>query len=144
MTHHQHCINIAALTYQTCADFGEHLTLRTFVSITFMVSTASSPPGLFQVEPSISAAGVLHFWLARAQAGRATVVLSARDDGGSDFDGSDTSAQEVMTIQVLPVYALKRQNSIVPLHQNSTVPLQDLKGLKHSPSTTSMLHSPLK
>lgn len=73
------------------------------VSITFMVSTASSPPGLFQVEPSISAAGLLHFRLAHGQAGRATVVLSARDDGGSDFDGSDTSPEEVLTIQILPV-----------------------------------------
>ena len=102
-------MNSAALTYETCANFGQHLPLRTFFSITFMVSTASSPAGLFQVEPSISAAGLLHFRLARAQAGRATVVLSARDDGGSDFNGSDTSALEVMTIQVLPVHALKRQ-----------------------------------
>ena len=80
--------------------------------ISFIVSTASSPPGLFEIEPSISAAGLLEFRLARAQAGRATVMMRARDDGGTDFNGSDTSTQHVMTLQVLPLPSL---TSVAPM-----------------------------
>jgi len=69
--------------------------------LTFLVS--SDNPGLFSVQPSMSAAGTLTYEAAPHLFGVATVTVRLQDDGGTANGGIDTSAPQTFTIMVLPV-----------------------------------------
>ncbi len=67
-------------------------------SVTFFASNSNN--GLFSVQPSVSAAGVLSFTVAANASGSATVSVSVQDDGGTANGGDDTSATQTFTITV--------------------------------------------
>ncbi|MCY3021713.1 MAG: alkaline phosphatase [Planctomycetota bacterium] len=67
-------------------------------TVKFLVSNDS--PALFSEQPTINARGSLTFTPAPGASGSATVTIIAKDDGGTTFGGSDTSAPETFTITV--------------------------------------------
>ena len=68
-------------------------------TLSFMVVTDN--PGLFTVQPAISAAGVLTYTVDPAASGLATVTVRAQDDGGTADGGVDTSATQTFNLTVL-------------------------------------------
>ncbi|MFS3127040.1 Ig-like domain-containing protein [Nocardioides sp. Bht2] len=68
-------------------------------AVAFTVS--SSNPQLFQVQPSITSNGVLHFTPAPGQTGTATVTVRISDNGGTTNGGVDTSAAQTFTIETV-------------------------------------------
>ncbi|HEY0144233.1 MAG TPA: Ig-like domain-containing protein [Thermoanaerobaculia bacterium] len=70
-------------------------------NLTFLVSNDNN--GLFSVQPSISAAGVLSFTPAANANGSALVTVILQDDGGTANGGSDSSASVTFTITIVAV-----------------------------------------
>jgi PKD repeat protein len=68
-------------------------------NLTFHISINNS--SLFNEQPKISETGCLTFRPQRDQNGNALVTVSLKDDGGTAFDGEDTSESKVFTISVL-------------------------------------------
>ena len=60
-------------------------------------------PGLFAVQPAISALGTLTYTPAATINGSASVTVQLHDNGGTANGGSDTSATQSFTITVTPV-----------------------------------------
>ncbi len=69
--------------------------------LNFIVSNNNN--SLFSVQPSISANGTLTFTPASNANGSATVTVQIHDNGGTDNDGTDTSAEQTFTITVTEV-----------------------------------------
>jgi VCBS repeat-containing protein len=67
-------------------------------SVTF--TATNNNPGLFSVQPTVSANGSLSYTPAPQAAGIATVSVSLQDNGGTAFGGSDTSAVQTFTISI--------------------------------------------
>ena len=67
-------------------------------TVNFLVSNDNN--GLFLVQPTISASGVLSYTPALNQNGSATVTVQLMDTAGTDDGGSDTSAVQTFTITV--------------------------------------------
>jgi hypothetical protein len=65
--------------------------------------TANTDPTLFAAGPAVSAAGALTFTPAPDANGSAAVTLVARDDGGTDNGGEDTSTPHSFVVSVTPV-----------------------------------------
>ena len=65
--------------------------------------TNNTNPGLFAVEPAISADGELTYTLADNAHGSASITAVLVDDGGTDNGGIDTSPPQIFTINVTPV-----------------------------------------
>jgi hypothetical protein len=70
-------------------------------SVDFLV--ASDNQALFDVQPTIDAAGTLSFTPAQDASGSATVTVRLQDDGGTAGGAQDTSDPQDFTITVLPV-----------------------------------------
>jgi len=68
-------------------------------NLTFHVSTSNS--SLFSEHPRISETGCLTFTPQRDQNGNALVAVYLKDNGGTSFDGEDTSETVVFSISVL-------------------------------------------
>lgn len=66
-------------------------------------SVASDNPGLFSVQPAVSADGTLTFTPAADANGLSTLDVGLRDDGGTSGGGSDSSATQSVNITVRPV-----------------------------------------
>lgn len=86
-------------------------------AVTFVVS--NDTPGLFAVQPTITATGTLTYTPAANANGQATVTVQLRDDGGTANGGQDTSAAQAFTITVsavndAPSFALLGTNHSVP------------------------------
>ncbi len=64
---------------------------------------ANTNPGMFAVEPEVSASGVLSFTPADNANGSADVTLRLEDNGGSADGGMDYSASQVLTITISQV-----------------------------------------
>ncbi len=67
-------------------------------TLNFIVS--NSNPGLFTVQPAVSANGTLTFTAALGVSGVATVTVQLHDNGGTANGGSDTSPPQTFTISV--------------------------------------------
>ncbi len=67
-------------------------------TVSFLVSNDNNT--LFAVQPSIDATGKLTYTLAPDAFGSAKVSVQAKDDGGTDFGGVDTSTAQTFTITV--------------------------------------------
>ncbi|TVS19742.1 MAG: tandem-95 repeat protein [Planctomycetaceae bacterium] len=65
--------------------------------------TAVSNPALFEVQPSVDLNGTLTYTPADDAFGTSTFTVVARDDGGTERGGDDTSAPQTFTITVLAV-----------------------------------------
>lgn len=65
--------------------------------------TAVGDPALFAVQPSVDPHGTLTYTPADDAFGTSTFTVVARDDGGTDRGGDDTSAPQTFTITVLAV-----------------------------------------
>ena len=70
-------------------------------ALTFTV-TNNTNTGLFSVQPTVSATGVLQYTPAANTAGTATITLQLSDNGGVTNGGVDTSATQTFTITVSP------------------------------------------
>jgi Bacterial Ig domain len=68
-------------------------------NVSFIVTTDN--PGLFTVQPSVSADGTLTYTPRLLGLGSATVTVRAVDDGGSADGGNDTSPLQSFTITVI-------------------------------------------
>jgi putative cell wall-binding protein len=68
----------------------------------YLVSSNSNP-GLFSVAPAVAIDGTLTYTPAANANGSATIGVRARDDGGTDLGGVDTSAEQTFTITVTAV-----------------------------------------
>lgn len=66
-------------------------------------NTTTDNPGLFNIQPMVSADGTLTFSPAANQSGTAIVVVQLHDDGGVGLSGADTSAPQTFTISVSAV-----------------------------------------
>ncbi len=62
--------------------------------------TGNTDPDLFSAGPSVSNDGTLSFTLADDAFGEATITVELRDDGGTEYGGSDTSAPQTFVITV--------------------------------------------
>jgi VCBS repeat-containing protein len=82
-------------------------------TVSFLVE--NNNPSLFSVQPAISADGTLTYTPAPNATGVATVTVRARDSGGAEFGGSDTSAPQTFTITVTPVNDCPTLASVAPL-----------------------------
>lgn len=65
-------------------------------AVTFIVTTDN--PGLFRVLPTVSADGTLRFTPLAGFGGTANITVKLQDDGGTENGGSDTSAEQTITI----------------------------------------------
>jgi len=70
-------------------------------ALNFLVSTEDA--ALFTTAPAISATGVLTFTTAPDANGTATVKVRLHDDGGTEVNGVDTSAEQSFSIVIQPV-----------------------------------------
>lgn len=68
----------------------------------YQVSGVSNP-ALFSVQPTVAPDGTLVYTPAPDASGTSTFTLVARDSGGVDNGGQDTSAPQVFTVNVQPV-----------------------------------------
>ncbi len=68
-------------------------------TLSFLVTNDN--PGLFTVQPAISAAGELTYTVNPAASGLATVTVRAQDDGGTADGGVDTSAPQTFNVTLL-------------------------------------------
>ena len=68
----------------------------------YLVSNISNP-SFFAVAPAVSTAGTLTYTLAANANGSVTFELRAQDNGGTANSGVDTSAMQLITINVTPV-----------------------------------------
>lgn len=64
---------------------------------------ANDLPALFFQQPSVDATGTLRFTTAPGAYGVATLILTARDNGGTERGGVDRSLPTSFTITILPV-----------------------------------------
>jgi Big-like domain-containing protein/PKD domain-containing protein len=71
-------------------------------TVTFGI-VSNTNPALFAVAPAVATNGTLTYTLAADAFGTATIVLHAKDDGGTANGGVDTSADQSFTITVTPV-----------------------------------------
>jgi VCBS repeat-containing protein len=69
-------------------------------ALQFLVSTNNA--ALFSVLPAIGPDGTLTYTPAANAFGSATITVTLRDDGGTEFGGIDTSAAQTFTIAVTP------------------------------------------
>jgi hypothetical protein len=65
--------------------------------------TENDNPALFSIAPAVNENGTLSFRPAPNAHGRALVSIQLHDDGGTAFNGSDTSVLKTFSITVLPV-----------------------------------------
>jgi hypothetical protein len=70
---------------------------------TLLFIASNSNPGLFSVQPAISAAGALTYQPAANASGSAIVTVRLRDNGGTANGGVDTSDPQTFMITVAPV-----------------------------------------
>jgi Cadherin-like/Bacterial Ig domain/Beta-propeller repeat/FG-GAP-like repeat len=70
-------------------------------NLTFEVSNNKND--LFEIQPTVNSNGELTFKAKANMSGTATVTLKLKDDGGTENDGEDTSAEQSFTITVNPV-----------------------------------------
>jgi uncharacterized repeat protein (TIGR01451 family) len=73
---------------------------ETSQSVSFFLSNDNN--ALFAVQPTVSAAGALSFSLAAGTVGTANVTVCAKDNGGTDLGGVDTSGNQTFVITVAP------------------------------------------
>ena len=78
-------------------------------ALSFVVTTSN--PGLFASGPTISSTGTLTFTPTPEASGTAVVQVYLRDNGGSNYGGTDQSAVKVFTITVAPVNDVPAVNS---------------------------------
>lgn len=71
-------------------------------TVSFQV-TSDDNPGLFGTAPAVNAAGTLTFGTAANRNGIAHLEIVAKDDGGTDNGGVDTSLPASITVTVNPV-----------------------------------------
>ena len=87
---------------------------------------------LFSVQPDISNDGELTYTPVADANGTATVTVQVQDDGGTDNDGVDTSAEQTFTITVSPV------NDAPVLANIETAPLAYTENDEGVPITTTL------
>jgi len=92
-------------------------------SIFYNIHIENLSPNLFSSSPYIDSSGTLYFTSAQDAHGSATLVISAFDDGGSDFGGLATNSS-VALVAVVRVLPLPRLLGITPAVLPSSTSMQ--------------------
>lgn len=89
---------------------------------------SNSNPSLFEVPPSISPDGTLTFTANANASGTAEISIVLQDDGGTEFNGEDTSTPQTLVIEVLPVNDAPSFSAGADIVREQNVGIQTIAG----------------